>query len=186
MPRNLNSKGIIHLSIPILLAIVGVIVFLLFSSSASFKNKLFSSLFPKLPGFAATGAISNITDNSASYPNGQIPKYEKYEVTFDVATNASNPQLPYDPAPPPGMQAGVGVTVNGEFSQDNFTTKTVIPAFYYQNFDYQVKSNREWFYPTSNYSWKLRFAPDKEGTWQYRITAQDSSGTSTSGPKPLQ
>src|SRR5207253_804518 len=82
--------------------------------------------------------------------------------------------------PPSGIPQNWGITVNAQFSQDNFQTIATQPAFYYQNFDDQVKGNNEWFYPTSNYNWKVRFAPTKTGTWQYRVVAQDGSGTVTS------
>ncbi len=125
--------------------------------------------------------ISNITDNASDYPGGQIPKYEKYEITFDInGSVATNFQLPYDSAPPPYVPPGQGITVNAQFSQDNFLTVYTQPAFYYQNFDYNQVSGTDWIYPTNNFSWKVRFAPNKEGTWQYRLTAQDAFGSVTS------
>ncbi len=125
--------------------------------------------------------IASVTDNASSYPNSQVPKYEKYEINFQVNNSvAKNFQMPYDANPPAGVTPGQGITVNAQFSQDNFQTYSTQPAFYYQDFDYQVKSNQDWIYPTQNYSWKVRFTPDKEGVWQYRITAQDASGNTTS------
>lgn len=127
--------------------------------------------------------IAEISDNSATYPNSQIPKYEKFEVTFKINnTVAKNLQMPYDPNPPAGVteEIGSGITVNAEFSQDNFTTVYTQPAFYYQDFNNQTKNGKEWIYPNGQYSWKVRFAPSKEGVWQYKLTAQDASGTVTS------
>ncbi|MBI2596057.1 hypothetical protein HYW46_04980 [Candidatus Daviesbacteria bacterium] len=54
MPRNLNSRGIAHPAILIFLAVVGILLFLFITSSASFKNNLFSYLFPKPKSQAAT------------------------------------------------------------------------------------------------------------------------------------
>ena len=88
--------------------------------------------------------------------------------------------MPYDPAPPAGIPASWGITVNAQFSQDNFQTVHTIPAFYYQSYEYQVKGNRDWFNPLDQYAWKVRFAPPREGSWQYRLTATDASGTVTS------
>ena len=124
-------------------------------------------------------AIYSITDNRSSYPNSQIPRYEKLEITFQLTTAAQNLQMPYDPSPPSGVTAGIGVTVNALFTSPSGHVYTQ-PAFYYQDFDYQVKSGREWMYPNGNYSWKVRFAPNELGTWQYSLTGQDGSGTTQS------
>ena len=118
--------------------------------------------------------IGNITSNSSTYPNGLIPRYQKYEITFKVDTTATNLQLPFDSVPPPGMTASVGISVDALFTPDNWVTEYKQPAFYYQQFDDQVKSGREWFYPTSDYSWKVRFSPNQTGNWQYKLTARDS------------
>ncbi len=113
-----------------------------------------------------------------------VGKYDKFEVDFAVSgTVATNPQMPYDSAPPAGIPAGWGITVNGEFSQDGFQTIHTIPAFLYQAFDYQVKGNRDWFNPLDQYSWKVRFAPPREGTWQFRLTARDAAGTARSAER---
>jgi hypothetical protein len=47
--------------------------------------------------------ICQITTN-ADYSNGQTPKYEKFEITFQLeTTGGGNPQFPYDPNPPHGI-----------------------------------------------------------------------------------
>ena len=129
-------------------------------------------------------SITNIKDNIASYRGNSIPKYEKIEITFEInGTTAENYYLPYDDNnSPPRVQSGIGITVNALFSPDNWKTVYTQPAFYYQHFDGQVKAGNEWFYPTGFFSWKARFSPHKTGTWQYQLTAQDSSGTFTSPP----
>ena len=40
-----------------------------------------------------------------------------------------------------------------------------------------MKDGEDWFYPTNNAVWKIRFSPDEAGTWQYYIKAQDKTGT---------
>lgn len=125
----------------------------------------------------ATGALEI---SGVSAPSS-VPRYDKYEITFNVTgTVAANLQMPFDPAPPPGVPGNWGISVNAEFSRDNFQTTHTIPAFYYQAYDYQVKGNRDWFNPLDQYSWRARFAPPSEGTWQYRLTARDASGTVSS------
>lgn len=140
------------------------------------------TLFFPLPASAADAAIHGITTNAAGYPGEIVPRYEKFEITFQVDTTAQNLQLPYDATPPAGIAPGIGITVNAQFSPDNWHTSYTQPAFYYQEFDDQVKSGQEWFYPTGNYFWKVRFAPTQAGTWQFKLIAQDASGTSESPP----
>ncbi len=129
---------------------------------------------------AVAPTISNLTDNRSQYPNAQIPKYEKFELTFQVQTTAQNLQLPYDPAPPAGVKAGEGISVEGLFTPDNWQTVYTLPGFYFQDFEYQVKSSQDWLYPTGNFFWKIRFSPPKEGNWQYKISVTDREGRSES------
>ena len=65
---------------------------------------------PKTP--SAGPAISSITTNASSYLDGIVPRFARFEITFQVDTIAQNLQLPYDANPPPGVAPGVGVTVN--------------------------------------------------------------------------
>lgn len=144
-----------------------------------------------MPAFTPGGAsvssalpqITNISTNISIYPNGQVPRYSKFEITFQVATQASNLQLPYDTAPPAGLQAGQGISVDALLTPDNWKTTYKQPAFYYQDFLHQFKSGREWIYPTASYSWKVRFSPDREGNWQFKLAARDSGGYSETVPQ---
>ncbi len=129
--------------------------------------------------------ISGVTTNLATYPQGQVPRYEKFELTFAVATRAENPQLPYDPLPPPGIRPGLGITVNALFSPDNWQTVYTQPAFLYQDFEYDVRNSQDWIYPTDHLVWKVRFAPTEVGTWRYKLTAQDADGSFTTDPQPF-
>src|SRR3989344_8110250 len=119
--------------------------------------------------------VNSITTN---YPSSSVPKYEKFEITFDVATTAFNPQFPYDASPPPGVNPEEGVSVDAVFTDPDGNTFQQ-PAYYQQEFDYQVKSNKDWLYPLSQYHWKVRFAPNKLGTWQYLLTVNDKDGSYT-------
>ncbi|MCX6049032.1 MAG: DUF5060 domain-containing protein, partial [Chloroflexi bacterium] len=122
---------------------------------------------------AATARIQTTGTNVASYPNGQIPQYEKFEISFQVDTAAPNLQWPYDPAPPPGIAPGDGVTVNAIFTPDNWQTRFIQPAFYYQAFQDESKDGQRWLYPTSDFVWKVRFTPNQAGSWQYKLMVQD-------------
>jgi len=67
-----------------------------------------------------------------------VGRYEKFELTFDITgTVATNPYFPYDPNPPNGVPAGVGISVDALFSPDNWTTVITQPAFLYQDYQRQ-------------------------------------------------
>ena len=130
-------------------------------------------------------SIINITDNRATYSGSSIPTYEKFEITFQINnTQAVNFFTPYDSNLPPGVRpADRGITVNARFlppGTSDWNQARIQPAFYYQNFDYQTKSNQDWLYPTTSYSWKVRYAPDTPGTWQFRLEATDAGGSTQS------
>lgn len=131
----------------------------------------------------ASPTIRDVITNASDYPNGQVPKYEKFEITFQVDTVAQNLQLPFDPNPPGGVEAGIGISVDALFSPDNWQTVFTQPAFYYQEFQDEIKSGREWYYPTGRFSWKVRFAPTDTGSWQYKLVAQDADGTTETSPQ---
>ncbi|HEX9117423.1 MAG TPA: hypothetical protein VGA61_15245, partial [Anaerolineae bacterium] len=131
-------------------------------------------------------SISGVADNRSTYSGSQIPKDAKLEITFNLNTIARNLQMPYDPAPPPGVTPGIGVTVNGLFSPDNWQTTYTQPAFYYQDFDYNVKEWQDWLYPNGRFAWKVRFAPNAAGTWQYKLKAEDAGGTTETQPQSFQ
>src|SRR5206468_9010436 len=77
------------------------------------------------PAYAGPTAISGVVANSFS-----INIYEKFELTFNVTGSpATNLQFPYDPAPPVGVKAGVGISVDGLFSSDNWATSLTQPGF---------------------------------------------------------
>ncbi len=125
--------------------------------------------------------VSNITDNIGTFPNQQVPRFAKLELTFDVDTQAPNPQFPFDPNPPPGVAAGIGVSVDGLFSSDNWATAYTVPGFLYQGFTREhhndIGMDLETLYPLGDPRWKIRFAPSVAGPWKYRIRVVDARGS---------
>ena len=136
-----------------------------------------------LLGFAApasspTQAASSLTITHVEANATSVGLYEKFELTFEIGgTVASNLDWPYDPSPPPGIPAGTGITVEGFFSNDDWATTVVQPAFLYQNYVRSQHSGQEHLYPQGDPVWKIRFAPQNVGTWRYHIRATDGSGT---------
>jgi hypothetical protein len=118
-------------------------------------------------------AIVNVHANATT-----VGRYEKFELTFDITgTTATHLDWPYDPDPPSGLPAGVGITMEGLFSPDDWSTVYTQPAFLYQPYSYTVHGEYDHLYPTGEPEWKIRFAPLSTGAWRYRIQATDASGT---------
>jgi hypothetical protein len=109
---------------------------------------------------------------------GNVAVNEKFEVQFEVQTNATNLDMPYDANPPAGIGAGIGVSVNGEFTVDNWQTKEVQPGFIYQPYMHTVVNGKDHFTPAGGPRWSVRFAPQQAGVWQYRLSVEDSQGKS--------
>jgi len=130
---------------------------------------------PIVPAVAGQGALQivNVHPSAAT-----VGRYEKFELTFGIAgTKATHLDWPYDPDPPAGLPAGVGITVDGLFSPDDWATVYTQPAFLYHPYTYSVRGGYMHLYPTGEAEWKIRFAPSLTGTWHYRIRATDASGT---------
>lgn len=131
-----------------------------------------------LPQRAPT--IHDLETNLSDYPGNMIPRYEKLEITFEVDTPATNFYFPYDESPPAGLSPSTGITIDALFTPDNWQTVYRQPAFYYQHFEYERLGNRDWIYPTSDYSWVVRFSPNQPGDWQFKIVSEDSGGAGES------
>ncbi len=144
-----------------------------------------AALFQRSPFALNAPQIRDVAENTGSFPDDEVPAYAQFKVTFNVSTTAENLQLPYDPAPPPGIQPGIGVTVNALFTPDDWETVYTIPAFYYEDFDVQILNGREWYYPTGNDSWQVRFAPPNPGQWAFKLEAEDAGGSTVTQAFPF-
>jgi hypothetical protein len=134
------------------------------------------------PTLTATPTPSGPPGHSPGITNVQtitpsVARYEKFEVRFDVSTRATNLDLPFDPNPPPGLQAVAGISVDAEFSPDNWTTIIRQPAFWYQPYTFAIRGGQDHLTPAGSARWAVRFAPQQAGSWQYRLRAQDANGT---------
>jgi hypothetical protein len=118
-----------------------------------------------------------ISDVEASA--GSVPQFDKLELTFRIDNSvATNPQLPFDPSPPPGLDGRVGITVEALFLPPGATDwlrAVRQPAFLYQGYQRKLVDGKEWLYPDGAPTWMVRFAPPSAGAWQYLIRAQDAS-----------
>ncbi|MDW8395418.1 MAG: DUF5060 domain-containing protein [Anaerolineae bacterium] len=140
------------------------------------------------PAMAQGGlSIVNLQANTST-----VGQYEKFELTFDInGSVATNPYFPYDPTPPPGVPAGVGITVEAVFTHLSSSTVLTQPGFLYQPYERRCVSGgtfvatcppngEEWLYPIGAPKWTVRFAPQQLGEWRYVVRARDASGSAQS------
>ncbi|MCB9454221.1 MAG: PQQ-binding-like beta-propeller repeat protein [Anaerolineaceae bacterium] len=117
---------------------------------------------------AGTPQVTAIAANA-----GQVGRYDKYEVTFQISKSyPADSMLPYyyyDPSDSRGID---GITIDGHFIAPS-GREMVVPAFYHQEY----RGTGTSLTATSNFSWKLRFAPQEVGGYNYYITITDRNGT---------
>lgn len=134
-------------------------------------------------------SISGISDNRVDYAGSNIPRWSKIEVTFDIDDSvATNKFLPYDASAPSGIDDGIGISVQVEFSDDGFASYDIMPAFWAEDWqtlrtthDY-LSITRDWYYPNGQGVWTARYSPPRTGSWQYRVRATDASGIALGDP----
>jgi hypothetical protein len=117
--------------------------------------------------------------NNVKVLNSNPGAYDKFEVQFGVNTSATNLDMPFDSNPPAGVQSGTGISVNGLFSADNWKTTLTQPGFLYQPYNHTVVNGKDHFTPSGAPVWDVRFTPQQAGSWQYRLSVQDSQGQTT-------
>jgi len=119
-----------------------------------------------ISGVSPAASIDTPTDNRADYPNSEIPQYEKFEITFSMAadpySNPFNPDV---------------IDIEAHFVNPDTQQEMVVPAFWYQQYNRGGSSSNEYLSAVGTPTWKVRFAPTTTGTWQYYITATDSTST---------
>jgi hypothetical protein len=125
-----------------------------------------------------------LTTNLAEYRGGRVPQYAKFEVAFDVqSTTARNPYFPFDPATPPGIEPGTGISVDALLlppGVEDWNAALRLPCFYYQPVTEAGSGESVNFLPVGEGDWRCRFTPPTAGTWHYRMQATDAAGTAES------
>jgi hypothetical protein len=99
---------------------------------------------------------------------------------FEVTTTSQYPFLQYDPAPPPGVVPGLGVTVEGIFTNLKTGAVHTQPAFYMTDATRVVTLKGVVFSEGVKSYWAVRFAPQSEGeyTVALRVVDKDQDGVS--------
>jgi hypothetical protein len=129
------------------------------------------------PQSVARAAISELRVQTG----GGIEKYARYEVAFDITSMvATNPYFPYDPAAPAGVAGSSGISVNALMlspGQSDWGQARAVACFYYQPVQELGSGANVGLAPVGAAEWRLRFTPEVEGEWRYKIRVQDASGT---------
>ncbi|UCG57733.1 MAG: DUF5060 domain-containing protein [Phycisphaerales bacterium] len=97
----------------------------------------------------------------------QVRGYEKLQMTIGLDTHYQNP---FDPD-----QVDLQVLLTAPSN-----SQIALPAFYCQDFERrklnQGRQRNNWYYPTGEGTWKVRFAPTETGTYVARARLKDSAG----------
>lgn len=135
-------------------------------------QKIVATIQAHVPEKIPSGRISKVELSST-----EIDRYTPVTITFDVDTQATQLDLPYDSDPPAGLDPGQGITVEGLFSKDGFGSTIVQPAFFEQPYNHTVVGGRDHFVPSGPPHWTIRFTAPSSGVWQVRLRVRDSEGT---------
>jgi len=129
-----------------------------------------------LPVTPTTGnGTPTVTSMSAS--NTQIPRYQRFELTFQISKSypltSWLPYYYYDPSDPAGVE---GITIDAHLRAPS-GREVIAPAFYYQDY-IRTGITQVVMTPTTSTNWKVRFSPDEVGEYSYYITIVDKNGSS--------
>ena len=122
---------------------------------------------------SAGPVVTGLTTNLADYPNSQVPRYEKFEVTLTLGSSYPNP---FDPDV---------IRVDGYFTSPGGGA-LVQPGFYYQPYQVTTVNGAETYTPSGNPAWKVRFSPRETGIYQYYIRLTDASGSTNTSTASFQ
>ena len=104
-----------------------------------------------------------------SYPT-HVNVYDLYEISFSLGIYSN----PYDPQV---------IDVYAEFvGPDNTTCR--VNGFYYESYSFKKVKNREEATADNDRGWRIRFTPDKAGTWSFVIHATDKKGSIQTPKQP--
>ena len=104
-------------------------------------------------------AISGISVNQS-----RVPRYEKFEITFDLSGTWSNP---FDPDE---------VAVDGLFQMPDGGSR-IAPGFYFQDYQRTLVNGREVLTPIGKAVWKVRFSPPAPGAYRYMLRLTNAGRT---------
>lgn len=96
--------------------------------------------------------------------SSEVPRYGKFDLTLDLAATCDNPFNPDE------------IDVWAQFTSPQGMTARV-NGFLDQPFTRRLDNGREQLEAVGEPVWRIRFAPEVEGRWRYRVFAKDRTGT---------
>ncbi|MDD5772172.1 MAG: DUF5060 domain-containing protein [bacterium] len=129
---------------------------------------IFLIIFMNNMGVFAAPSIVSLTDNRADYTGSQIPKYEKYEITFTLDSAYSNPYN-FD------TSTG-GVKIDAYFTNPGSGLTDTVAAFWFQDYVRSTSGLNEVLTLTGSPCWKVRYASETTGAFNYSLKLNDSTG----------
>ncbi len=91
----------------------------------------------------------------------EVPRYQLFEVTFELARTYENP---FDPNQ---------IQISALF-QSAGGKRVTVDGFFYQDFERRRDKRVESLIPFGAPKWKIRFSPTEPGEWSYQITIKDT------------
>jgi hypothetical protein len=140
-----------------------------------------------LPARAQRGKDFSVTvKQPAAGSPAEVGLYGTFEAAITLPTTATNPYWPYDATPPGTVPPGTGISMDALFlppGQTSWSAAKVQPCFWYQPMIEQDAERASTLVatPAEAAHWRVRFAPDRIGTWKWKLRATDGSGTRYSG-----
>lgn len=113
--------------------------------------------------------ITAVSSNAAI-----LPCFAPYHLTFDVLTEAPSSFFCYDPAPPPGVQPNLGISVLA-LMRDPQQHLFSHPAFWAR----QASRHGDRYIHSTNTAWHFRFTPTLTGYYDVTLAATDYRGSVT-------
>jgi uncharacterized repeat protein (TIGR01451 family) len=131
-----------------------------------------------LPSLAMAAAITSLSANASA-----VGKYEKFELTFNLASVSPSNFNPFRPETSGDALSPAGVDVRAEVVTPSGAVHTV-SGFYDADFMYLGNStsylNYDRLVPISGPHWHVRYAPMEPGQHRVTVKVTDASGTATS------
>jgi len=97
----------------------------------------------------------------------QVPRYGKFEITFDLEGHWDNP---FDPKQ---------VRVDAEFTSPGGKV-LVVPGFFCQQYRRSLRNGEDTYAPVGAPMWKVRFTPVEVGQYTYRVKVANHDATAAS------
>ena len=134
---------------------------------------LLSTLFIGNITLAQSAEVDALKITGVTINDDAIPQYERFEISFQLSGEWSNP---FDPDE---------VAVDGIFQMPDGETLTM-PGFYFQDYQRTQVNGREILIPIGKPMWKVRFSPTMPGAYHYKLRVASHGRTAETEQRTFQ